>query len=119
MKADTPVEDESNKDAKREDVEEDKTIELPEEQEAVVEKKVIPHKGDPYQEQSAGSPEVTVERLIEFKWPVDFTGEYYLLVDQVVEFLEEPLLLKKYSGTCYSECVSTSTESTLNGPNTK
>ena len=40
----------------------------------------------------------TAERMYEYQWPPDGTGEFYLLRHQVCQFLETENLEEKYSG---------------------
>ena len=40
----------------------------------------------------------TAERMYEYQWPPDGTGEFYLLQHQVCQFLETENLEEKYSG---------------------
>lgn len=40
----------------------------------------------------------TAERMYEYQWPPDGTGEFYLLRHQVCRFLETENLDEKYSG---------------------
>ena len=42
----------------------------------------------------------SAERVIEYQWPPDRTGEFYLLRHQVCQFLETEDLEKKYPGRC-------------------
>lgn len=39
------------------------------------------------------------ENLIEYKWPPDETGEYYMLQEQVSEYLGVTSFKRKYPGT--------------------
>ena len=40
----------------------------------------------------------TAEKMYEYQWPPDGTGEFYLLRHQVCQFLETENLEEKYSG---------------------
>ena len=40
----------------------------------------------------------TAERMYEYQWPPDGTGEFYLLRHQVCQFLETENVEEKYSG---------------------
>lgn len=40
----------------------------------------------------------TAGRMYEYQWPPDGTGEFYLLLHQVCQFLETENLEEKYSG---------------------
>jgi len=40
------------------------------------------------------------ENLIEYKWPPDETGEYYMLQEQVSEYLGVTSFKRKYPGIC-------------------
>lgn len=41
------------------------------------------------------------ENLIEYKWPPDETGEYYMLQEQVSEYLGVTSFKRKYPGICF------------------
>lgn len=40
------------------------------------------------------------ENLTEYKWPADDTGEYYMLQEQVSEYLGVTSFKRKYPGEC-------------------
>ena len=47
------------------------------------------------------SPEsFSAEKMLEYQWPPDRTGEFYVLRHQVCQFLEIESLEEKYSGKC-------------------
>lgn len=46
------------------------------------------------------------ENLIEYKWPPDETGEYYMLQEQVSEYLGVTSFKRKYPGTSGLGCMT-------------
>lgn len=46
------------------------------------------------------------ENLIEYKWPPDETGEYYMLQEQVSEYLGVTSFKRKYPGIYVIETLS-------------
>ena len=47
-----------------------------------------------------GPESFSAERMLEYQWPPDRTGEFYLLRHQVCQFLEMESLEEKYPGEC-------------------
>ena len=47
-----------------------------------------------------GPESFSAERMLEYQWPPDRTGEFYVLRHQVCQFLETESLGEKYPGEC-------------------
>lgn len=52
---------------------------------------------------------ITASKLFEYQWPTDGSGEYYMLQEQVCEYLGVKSFKRKYPGTkiieFLAECV--------------